>query len=151
MIFPRVMYDRAMRAWTGWVLSTALALSSGTAHADDLLRIVDVRLDRPTLHVLGVQVTITDDDDHDAEIRVRVREAGGAFRDVTPLTRVRPDHVPDTVSIPAQFAGSVFDLAPDTEYELELHAIDPDGLDETRTITGRTRPVPLALIENAPA
>src|SRR5690606_36440536 len=126
------VYDRSMRAWTGWIVSVALVLASRSAHADDVLRIIEVRLDRPTLHALGVQVTISDDDDHDAEIRVRVRPSGGSYRDAMPLMRVRPDHVPDTVSIPEQFAGTVFDLEPDTAYELELHAIDGDGLDETR-------------------
>jgi hypothetical protein len=41
-----------------------------------------------------------------------------------------------------QFAGTVFGLRPDTDHEIELHAQDPDGLDETWTVQARTRPVP---------
>ncbi|HEY0139088.1 MAG TPA: hypothetical protein VGB85_33605, partial [Nannocystis sp.] len=44
--------------------------------------------------------------------------------------------------VPQQFAGTVFGLRADSEYEIELHAQDPDGLDETWTVMGRTRPVP---------
>jgi hypothetical protein len=125
-----------MRAtWTVVLLCIA-----SPAQADDVLRILEVRVDRPTVHALGVQVTISDDDDLDAEIRVQVRPAGGVFRDATSLWRVRPER--STLSIPAQFAGSVFDLTPGTDYEIQLHAIDPDGTDEMRSVTARTRDVP---------
>ena len=52
---------------------------------------------------------------------------------------------PETVSepVPAQFAGSIFDLEPGATWEIELHAVDPDGLDETRTVEAVTRPVPV--------
>ena len=45
-------------------------------------------------------------------------------------------------TVAPQFSGSIFDLRPDQEYEIELRIKDPDGLDETRTIRGRTRPIP---------
>lgn len=129
----------------GWVVACVL-LFAGPARADDVLRIVEVRLDRPTLHALGVQVLITDDDDLDATVEVRVRAAGGAFRAATPLFRVHPEDVIASAraEVPLQLAGSVFDLIPDTDYEIELHIVDPDGLDETRMVTGHTRPVPRA-------
>ncbi len=41
--------------------------------ADDRLEILEVRLDRPTLHNLGVQVLI-DDDDRDAHVSLRYRQ-----------------------------------------------------------------------------
>src|SRR5690606_20307410 len=58
---------------------------------------------------------------------------------------VRVDHVSSTVAamVPDQLAGSVFDLRPDTAYELELHVIEPDGgVDETMVLAARTRAVP---------
>jgi hypothetical protein len=125
--------------------SLPLQLVGAHARADDVLRVLEVRLDRPTLHALGVQLLVSDDDDFDAEVTVRVREVGGAFRDATPLVRVRPDAVVESMraSVPAQFAGSIFDLRPDTAYEIELHARDADGpVDEIRMLSGRTRPVP---------
>jgi hypothetical protein len=69
--------------------------------------------------------------------RVTATDADGP-----PLFRVRPETVSEPVR--PQFAGSLFDLAPGTSYELELHAVDPDGLDEVRGVEAVTRQVPLA-------
>src|SRR5205823_7467215 len=41
-------------------------------------------------------------------------------------------------------AGSIFDLKPDTEYEIHLKLEDPDGGSAERTVRARTRPVPKA-------
>ncbi|MBN8616786.1 MAG: hypothetical protein J0L92_39750, partial [Deltaproteobacteria bacterium] len=138
-----------MRSLCHLLLALAFSLPfhlvGARASADDVLRVVEARLDRPTLHALGVQVLVTDDDDFDAEITVRVREIGGTFRDATPLLRVRPEAVAESVraSVPAQLAGSIFDLRPGTAYEIELHARDADGaVDEIRMLSGQTRPVP---------
>jgi hypothetical protein len=43
-----------------------------------------------------------------------------------------------------QFAGSIFGLDPDTEYEITLDIQDPDGGSTTRTVMARTRAVPAA-------
>jgi len=113
------------------------------AQAQANLELVEIRVDPPTLHTLGVQVLIQGDDDHDATVSVRIRPTGSdEWRDGPPLFRVRPETVSEPV--PAQFAGSVFDLEPGTTYEIELHALDPDGLDERRTAQAVTRPVPPA-------
>jgi hypothetical protein len=109
---------------------------------DPVLRIISVSLDRPTLHMLGVQMLISGDDNRNAGVGVRYRPAGSSvWREGLPLLRVFPETVKQPV--PQQFAGSIFDLTPDTSYEIELHAVDPDGpVDEIRILTGRTRPVP---------
>jgi hypothetical protein len=39
-------------------------------------------------------------------------------------------------------SGSIFDLKPDTEYEIWLKLVDPDGGSAERKIVTRTRPVP---------
>ena len=127
-------------------LAKALGLSilgwCGQAQAGDDLVLLETKLDPPTLIHLGVQVLISEDDDRDAVIEVRYREVGaGQWRVGPPLFRVRADLVTG-LEVPAQFAGSVFGLRADTQYELELHAQDPDGLDETWTVMGRTRAVP---------
>jgi Chondroitinase B len=115
--------------------------SSAPARAADDLQIVEARLDPPTIHALGVQVLISDDDNRNATVTVRYREEGAPeWRNGLPLLRVRPETVSQPV--PQQFAGSVFDLDPDTGYEIELHAVDPEGFDQTIMVTGRTRPVP---------
>src|SRR5262245_20321164 len=88
----------------------------GVARAANPLRIVEVRVDRPTHHALGIQVLTSDDDDRDARVDVRVRKKGDAtWRAATPLFRVLPETVSTTP--PPQMAGSVFDLSPGTAYE----------------------------------
>ena len=135
---PVPEYPRHMRAF---VVVVVLAALGGVARAQDALTITEVRVDRPTLHALGVQVLISGDDDRDAAIAVRVRPEGGELVDGPPLFRVKPETVTGRV-VPEQFAGSVFDLAPGTSYELELTATDPDGGGETRMVSAATRAVP---------
>lgn len=124
-----------------WILAAAILLVADTARAGDVLTVLDVVVDPPTLHTLGVQVLIADDDDRDATVGVRVRELGAsAWQDALPLLRVRPETV--FVSVPQQFAGSVFDREPATDYEVELHLLDPDGVDTTMVVMAGTRPLP---------
>lgn len=117
------------------------AVYTNAALAADSLTLGELRLDRPTPHTLGVQLLISDDDDRDAAVTVRVREAGSAeWRDAPPLMRVWPETI--TVAVPDQLAGSVFDLAPATDYEIELTATDPDGGGAVLTTTASTRALP---------
>ena len=99
-------------------------------------------LDRPTLMTLGVKLPVSGDDNFNATVSVRYRQADSEeWRDALPLLRVHPESVSGW-KVEPQFAGSIFDLHPDTAYEIELHAADPDGADETYTLTARTRAVP---------
>jgi MYXO-CTERM domain-containing protein len=119
-----------------------VVLSAKAAHAADKLTIVEVKLDRPTIHTLGVQVLTSDDDNLNATVTVRYRKKGDlAFRTGPQLFRVLPDSVP-MHTVPKQLAGSIFDLAPGTTYEIELLAKDPDGLEETKTVEASTRAYP---------
>lgn len=126
------------------IVALWLVLLPAAARSEDRLTILDpVRLDRPTLIHLGVQVLIQGDDDHDASVSLRYRAAGqSAWREGPPLFRVHPEDVAG-MSVPEQFAGSLFSLRPGTEYEIELVAHDPDGpADQVRTLSARTRAVP---------
>jgi len=127
-------------AGLGAVLALALV---GPAHAGDVLVPGAALLDPPTILSLGVQLLIDGDDDHDAEVTVRYRALGDLdWRDGLPLVRVRPEYVTGR-AVPAQFAGSLFDLAPATTYEIELRAVDGDGpVDQTIALEGTTRAVP---------
>ncbi|HEV8320254.1 MAG TPA: chondroitinase-B domain-containing protein [Myxococcota bacterium] len=135
----------AVRALIAGAVAAVCLASPRGARADDILRVAEVRLDPPTLHALGVQVLITDDDDRDGGVTVRYRAAGTtSWRDGPPLFRVWPETV-TFMTVPEQLAGSIFDLAPGTTYEIELHAVDADGpVDETMALMGTTRPVPAA-------
>src|SRR5262245_17407387 len=109
--------------------SFALAITAlaGAARADDVLHPGMPALDPPTITALGVQLPITGDDNFNASVAVRYRRAGAtAWRDAMPLTHVHAEAVTG-LGVPPQFAGSIFDLMPDTTYDIELHAVDPDG------------------------
>ena len=113
-------------------------LAPATASAQDVISIDEIRLDRATLHTIGIQMLISGDDDRDATVSVRVREPGGPFRDAPPLFRVHPEDV-TAISVPQQLAGTIFDLEPGTAYEVQLHTVDPDGVDDLRLIDAATR------------
>src|SRR6185436_3503436 len=119
-----------------------LLLFISATFAADVLVPGTVQGDRPTITTLGVQWLVSGDDDGDASVTVRYALAGsGKWANALALRRVDPADVADW-TVPNQFAGSVFDLLPGTTYDVELHAIDPDGFDETETITMTTRAVP---------
>jgi hypothetical protein len=109
-----------------------------------------VEIDPPTIENLGVSLPIgTSDNNHNATVTVRYRRLGDAtWLDALPLFRVRPellsDEDPTDFTVVRQFAGSIFGLDPDTEYEITLDIQDPDGGSTTRTVTARTRAVPAA-------
>lgn len=111
--------------------------------ADNVLHPSAPVLDRPTLTALGVQLPITGDDNFNATVSVRYRQTGtSAWIQALPLFRVHPE---STVlyTVAPQFAGSIFNLRPATSYDIELHAIDPDGpVDQVYTLNATTRAVP---------
>jgi hypothetical protein len=118
------------------------ALAAPTAHAQNALTISEVRTDRATHHAIGIQVLIGGDANRNAQVAVRFRPTGTqAYRDAPPLFRVLPETVSGR-SVPEQLAGTIFDVAPGTTYDIELVATDPDGGGETRTLTASTRPWP---------
>ena len=107
-------------------------------------------VDPPTIETIGVSLPITSGDtNYNATVTVQYRRAGdSAWRNGLPLLRVRPENLswedPTPFPVGEQFAGSIFDLDPDTDYEVQLNVQDPDGGSTTRTATIHTRPVPLA-------
>jgi hypothetical protein len=119
------------------MMSPLLALADNIVHPGLPI------FDRPTLTTLGVQLPVTGDDNFNAAVAVRYRKTGDSiWRLALPLFRVHPEN---TVlwTVAPQFAGSVFDLRPNTSYDIELHLTDPDGpVDQVFTLTTATRPVP---------
>lgn len=97
----------------------------------------------PTLRNIAVEWAITGDADNDGVVSVRFRRRGdSAWRAAMPLRRV-PAGMTQGRTWANRHSGSIFDLEPDTEYEIELFLLDPDGGCERRTTTVRTRPVPV--------
>ncbi|MBA2304047.1 MAG: hypothetical protein H0W08_15630, partial [Acidobacteria bacterium] len=129
--------------------SRSVTFTNSPSGNPDVLAILNVRVDRPTLHALGVQVLISGDDNRSGRIDVRHRRAGDtAWVQGLPLLRVMPETIIE--SVPQQFAGSIFDLDPGTPYEIELHATDLDGaVDVTYQAIATTREVPVTDPVNA--
>ena len=125
------------------LLHAAVFFIPTLAHADDVLHLGTPVLERPTLMSLGVQLPITGDDNYNATVTLRYRKSGAVtWRTGQPLYRVHPESIVGWTATP-QFAGSIIDLRPNTQYEIELHAVDPDGgVNQTFTLTAATRPVP---------
>ena len=106
----------------------------------------------PTLISLGFEWYIDGDDNHNATVEAWFREKGEeGWKKALPLLRIQNEESIvkflsngiDYVT-PNLFAGSIFDLAPDTEYECRFLMSDPDGVigDPEMKATVRTRPEP---------
>ncbi len=123
----------------------AVCLVASPTFADNVLHPGTPMLDPPTLVALGVTLPITGDDNFTGVVAMRYREAGmPTWSAALPLQHVHAEVVTGLTVTP-QFAGSIFDLRPDTSYEIELHATDADGaVDAVMTVMGKTRPVPIA-------
>ena len=100
-------------------------------------------VERPTLMCLGFQWYTSGDDNKNAKGTVKFREVGDtewkAGLDLWRLNGQRcisyhgEEH--DFYEPPHMFAGSLFDLEPDTQYECVLTLSDPDGVDGTAVKT----------------
>ncbi len=109
-------------------------------------------VESPTLISLGFEWYIEGDDNHNATVETWYREKGEqVWKKALPLLRIQNEESIykflnngiDYVA-PNLFAGSIFDLKPDTEYECEFLMSDPDGVsgNPQKTVTVRTRPEP---------
>ncbi len=96
----------------------------------------------PTLINLGIEWLIEGDDNQNGTVTVQFREKGSSsWKRGMPLFRI-PSGEQLTFSWKNKFAGSIFDLKPDTRYEILLNLLDPDGGTEERMIEALTRPEP---------
>lgn len=147
------------RAPRGWPAIPALlgvilaaSLPAGRAGAANAIQPGTLAADPSTACCLGVYLPIlAGDDDRDATATLRYRPQGSlAWQTGLPLLRVRPEQTstettPGSYGLPtpaAQFAGSVFGLAPGTSYEVEVTVSDPDGGGGIQSLTVATVPVP---------
>ncbi len=96
----------------------------------------------PTLRNLTLEWGIDGDGDLDGVVTVRYRAAGEeSWRAGTPLVRIPAGSV-EGFSWANRHSGSVFDVEPDTAYQVELYLSDPDGGCAVETVEVRTRAVP---------
>ena len=111
----------------------------------------ELTVERPTLISIGLDWRINGDENRNAAVAISYRAKGEtAWRTgLTPLRlqneNVSPTNVPPLqYKVPNMFSGSLFDLKPDTEYEVRLVLSDPDGVKgmATRTVSVRPRAEP---------
>jgi len=111
----------------------------------------------PTLIALGFEWYVEGDDNHNATVDVWYRKAiDHTWKKALPLLRIKNEesifsflaNEIDYIT-PNLFAGSIFDLEPDTEYECRFVMKDPDGVlggkryaEEMVKVRTRAEPMP---------
>jgi hypothetical protein len=125
-----------------------LIMCAGLAIAGNSTVPGEVSAPYPTITNLSLEWMIEGDDNLNGVVTVQFRAAGErSWREGMPLRRV-PAGEGRTTQVPFHWSnkhsGSIFDLRPNTEYEVRLSLKDPDGGAATRVIRVRTRPVPRA-------
>ena len=146
-----------MRARNGWIVGVGIAAlgcgSTAGAQSAQAVAAGELVVEPPTLISLGFEWHIEGDADRDAAVAVAYRRAGEReWRDSLPLLRVQHErtYYVETLyyTAPNMFAGSVFELAEGTEYEVRFTLTDPDGVsgEAQRVVNVRTRaePQPMA-------
>jgi len=107
----------------------------------------EVDVDPPTWHCIGARWFVDNLEHPDATVKVAYRKKGApAWKEAMPFFRVnsvaletrRP---PEGITL---YAGSIFDLTPDTEYEVRLSLADANGRKTSKTFTARTWKEPFA-------
>src|SRR5262245_2632562 len=100
----------------------------------------------PTITNISLEWPISGDVNNDGVVTLRYRVSGdptAPWREGMPLQRV-PAGSNDEYSWPNKHSGSLFDLKPDTTYEIELTLTDPDNSGSiVTTVTATTRAVPV--------
>ena len=139
------------RAFAAAILTLALVFPAG-ARAENATTPGAISTPYPTLTCLAVEWLIEGDDDEDGRVDVSYRAAGaGKWKQAMPLVRVPAGNTGKrtypTFYWMNKHSGSIFDLRPDTEYEIRLSLKDPDGGSAVETVKIRTRPVPGAAAE----
>ena len=139
----------------------AALLAAGSASADRSIRPGNLVLEAPTIHCLGVRWYVNGDENGNAKVLASCRRKGEReWHQALPLFRVGTG--PDSQEGEARlmnsskydrrdwpfeignlFAGSIFDLRPDTAYEIKLVLSDPDGGAATRVLKAHTKPEPI--------
>jgi hypothetical protein len=144
-----------MGARNVWILTVgiaALASSSGAAAQNpQAVTAGELVVEPPTLISLGFEWRIEGDANRDAAAAVAYRRAGEReWHDSLPLLREQNERTfyVETLyyTAPNMFAGSVFELAENTEYEVRFTLTDPDGVSgqAQRVVSVRTRAEPQA-------
>ena len=103
----------------------------------------------PTIENISLLWDTVGDANRNATVTVRYRQRGtSTWLPALPLRRVTAGSN-EGFTWSARHAGSLFGLNPGTQYEVQATLTDPDGPNDVRSISVRTRRVPTAMA-NAP-
>jgi hypothetical protein len=120
-----------------FVFLTAIKLT-----AQDFTVPGEVATPYPTIHNLAVEWYIQGDDNLNGTVTLHFRDKGSSkWRKGMPLRRV-PQGENIGFKWENKHSGSIFDLEPDTEYEIKLKLEDPDGGNAEKIVLAKTRPEP---------
>lgn len=136
-----------------WLLVVLCVFSSGIAQVrseDNHIEAGELVVEAPTLICAGFEWKITGDANRNATAQVSYRKKGTAgWRTALPLLRIGGEKIyghdqPWVYVTPHMFAGSIFGLEPDTEYECRFELDDKDGVKGSaeRMVTIRTKAEP---------
>lgn len=135
-------------------LAAVLACTTAmAAPAADRITPQDLWVEPPTLQSIGLEWRMRGDDNRNATVETAFREVGStAWRPALPLVRSKGERVgnlvppradfhpdPNNYTSPDMFAGSIFDLAPATLYEVRLSLSDPDGVAGRKVVFAKVR------------
>lgn len=131
------------------ILNTVLTLSLS---AQDAVRPGQFIINPPTLTNLGFEWYLEGDENRNATVEAAYRVSGTQqWKEALPLLRMGDERVIRETeymdyTVPHQFAGSILNVLPDTEYECRFTMKDPDGVEgESVQITKvKTRAEPKA-------
>ena len=124
------------------VLVLGLLCWAGCLHAEDKVKPGMFYSEPPTLNCLGFRWETSGDANDNAAASIRFRAVGSReWKKGLDLWRLngqpvvgylKDEYIPERM-----FAGSLFDLAPGTEYEVEVSITDPDGIngEESKTVS----------------
>jgi len=133
--------------FTGILSSLSVCLISAASWAAPAT-MTDVEVESPTFHCIGLRCLVWNDVNTNATVRLDYRQRGSdAWKRALDLFRVETAALHGVDAPPTgshRFAGSVFFLEPDTEYELRLTMTDPDGGDAVKGLSAKTWTEPIA-------
>jgi hypothetical protein len=103
-----------------------------------------------TLISLGFEWSIEGDDNRNAKTQIFYRKAGSTeWQEGPPMLRIGDERINENALqyvTPRMFAGSLFDLAPDTRYVVRLIMTDSDGItgntEQLVSVSTRGEPTP---------
>jgi hypothetical protein len=102
----------------------------------------EVIVEPATIHCAGFVWEINGDSNRNCAVSIAYRKAGTqAWKQGYPLLRCESWESPDPkypFQIGEKLSGSLFDLDPDTQYEVKLTLADPDGGSAEKLVTTRT-------------